>query len=190
MGATLRALSRLRCDRWRLTCWSVDRTWVVGSRRPILCVGGKEKWFARLNVGRETRAHMALREECMLGPPRHPPDRTRGASLLSPGCCLHYCQQASPSYHKKDLREFASLMNHELDGIKWTSASVGLPMQAYACLKKHTVRRDAYVTGLLGKCGGARVRVGKAWEKPRILFRSKAARRARKSPRAPTYSPP
>lgn len=61
------AESRLLQDRSRFACWLLDRLEVVGSRRPILCVGGKEKWFARLNARRETREHVASLEACMSG---------------------------------------------------------------------------------------------------------------------------
>lgn len=53
---TSRASSRSLYERRRLTRWLLDRVRVVGSRRPFLCVGGKEKWFAHLSCGRGVRA--------------------------------------------------------------------------------------------------------------------------------------
>lgn len=49
---TSRASSRSLYERRRLTRWLLDRVRVVGSRKPFLCVGGKEKWFAHLSCGR------------------------------------------------------------------------------------------------------------------------------------------
>ncbi len=116
---TSRASSRSLYERRRLTRWLLDRVRVVGSRRPFLCVGGKEKWFAHLSCGRGSgRAGHRKTTACSGLLVIHRYGRL-WASLLALGCCHHYCQ-CGPFYpHKKVLRDFARAMKYEVRSNKW-----------------------------------------------------------------------
>ena len=60
--------SKLWKERSKLTRWLEERR-LVESRRPVLCVGGKEKWFARRD-GCTEKVPAASLGECMRRPPR------------------------------------------------------------------------------------------------------------------------
>ena len=64
----LNASSKLWKERSKLTRWLEERR-LVESRRPVLCVGGKEKWFARRD-GCTEKVLAASLGECMRRPPR------------------------------------------------------------------------------------------------------------------------
>ena len=103
-------------DVCKLRLWSVERlAFVVGeSRRPFLCVGGKENRFACFRDG----CCAASLEECMLlRPPRYPPKECARGLLLGPVRWLHYAASADKEALKKGLTRFDITMKSQVKAI-------------------------------------------------------------------------
>lgn len=177
---TSRASSRSLYERRRLTRWLLDRVQVVGSRRPFLCVGGKEKWFAHLSCGRggSGRAGHRKTTACSGLLVIHRYGRL-WASLLALGCCHHYCQ-CGPSYpHKKVLRDFARAMKCEVRSNKWGNWPLWTPSRL-----TYTLRNRPFTMvllwqpcrGIVKRRGGAPIGGGR---KPRLCPGLPSARHRR-----------
>lgn len=103
-------------DARKLRLWLVERlAFVVGeSRRPSLCVGGKEKRFACFRDG----CCVASLEECMLmRPPRCPPKGCARGMLLGPVRWQYYAASADKKALKKGLIGFDVTMKPQVKAI-------------------------------------------------------------------------